>query len=139
MHIHQEQTISLLFEWFKTKNLVGFGSKFLLLWISRLDGFIIFIKNSLTRFVFFLWFSCSDIIFRPSFGNEARCRAHRNDPGWFVGEHRHIRGLEVDEIKDGCLRDESIGFAFLCVCMWFDLFRGVIEGLVVTQCEILAP
>lgn len=78
---------------FNKQNLLGFCWKFLLLWRSQLDGFMIIRRNALIE----LDFVTTAISHEPRV--DARrlgallrllCRLHLNEPGWLVGEHKHV-------------------------------------------------
>ena len=83
---------------FMRQNLVGRGWKFCRRRASWLDGLMICMRKALRRLVFVIVFSSTLFIFAvdlpPGF-RYPRWRLHRKEPGWAVGEHRHV--LEGDE------------------------------------------
>lgn len=83
---------------FMTQNLVGLGWKFCRRRASWLDGLMICMRKAFRRLALVNVFVSSLLIFTvdlpPQGRREPRWRLHRKEPGWAVGEQRHV--LEED-------------------------------------------
>lgn len=110
----------------RRQNLVGLGWKQRLRWRSCLDGLMICIRKAFKRMSFEPTFSPVFLVLGLGLGLAAslrgpRWRLQRKEPGWVVGEHRHVledaMALRFAIYKSFAIRGEKMEWP-----SWFSVF-----------------